>query len=330
MSNLSEVAHLLAKSRHVLIVTHLRPDGDALGSSLGLARILRTAGINAQTVGLTPVPPRYQFLPEPDELGDIDTVDLSDVDLVAVLDAGAIDRTHPFVEQIQGRTAILNIDHHQSNTFFGDTNHVDPKASSVGEIVWRIATDAEWTIPAAAAEALWVAIVTDTGRFAYDNTSPEAMAAAGDLLTCGVRTSWIDHMIFSAMPLRQMRLQERAMASIALAERGRLATVAITRDDLAAVNAQPGDTEDIINIPRSIEGVEIAVFFCELPDDPVIKVSFRTTEPYDAAALCKTFGGGGHQRAAGCSIDSNMDETQRIVLERIHDSWFRDESQAVS
>lgn len=330
MSTLPEVAHLLAQSRHVLIVTHVRPDGDALGSSLGLGRILRSAGLNAQTVGLKPVPPRYQFLPEPDELGDIDTVDSDDIDLVVVLDAGAIDRTHPFVEQFQGRTTILNIDHHQSNTFFGDTNLVDPTASSVGELVWRIANEAGWTIPAAAAEALWVAIVTDTGRFAYDNTSTEAMAAAGDLLTYGVRTSWIDHMIFSAMPLRQMRLQQRAMESITLSEEGRLATVTITRDDLASVNAQPGDTEDIINIPRSIEGVEIALFFCELPDDPVIKVSFRTTEPYDAAALCKTFDGGGHQRAAGCSIDSNMDETQRVVLERIHDTWFPNEAQAAS
>jgi len=322
METTGDIAKKLRQCASVVVSTHIRPDGDAIGSSLGLARILSTAGKTACVADIEPIHRKYSFLPKPGEFSASGTIDASQVDAIVVLDAGALDRAQPFVADWMDRVPVINIDHHQSNTLFGTMNLVDTEASSVGEMVYRIATEAGFEIPQPAAEALWVAIVTDTGRFAYSNTSPEVMTVAADLLRRGIDTTLVDHLVFNSLQPSRLRLQQRAIASLQLHESGRVATVSLSRKDFQELGCNSGDAEEIINIPRSLEGVEVALFFHELFDEPAVKVGFRTIEPYDAAALCRSLGGGGHQRAAGCSFDGTMENAQKSILTRIHNEWF--------
>jgi phosphoesterase RecJ-like protein len=322
MDIVRRIVECLTAARRVLIATHEKPDGDAVGSVLGLARILRARGQVAIPLPLAPLPRRYRSFVAAGELDGAEALKPMPGDVLAVLDCGALDRVAPAVASgIRPGVTVLNIDHHLSNTQFGNVNWVDPSACSVGEMIVRLAEGAGWDIPAGAAEALWVAIVTDTGRFAYENTSREALRAAGALLRHAMPTADIDRRLYESLSLKEFRLRQRAMARLELLEHGHVAAVSLTIEDFAAEDAGPEDAEDIVNLPRCIEGVRVAVFFCELRkrgDDGaprrVTKVGVRSIAPFDAAALCRGFGGGGHARAAGCTIEAALVEARARFL----------------
>jgi bifunctional oligoribonuclease and PAP phosphatase NrnA len=322
MNTLLDIATMLRDASHIAITAHVRPDGDALGSCLGLLRILRALGKTATVLDLGPIPDRYRFLLADGECRDADGFDFTSADCIVVLDSGAIDRAAAFVADNQETVPIINIDHHLSNTNFGRLNVVDTSASSVGEMVCNLAREAGFPIPPAAAEALWVAIVTDTGRFSYSNTTPNTMKAAADLLQTGIQTAEMNHAIYNAMPLRQLRLQGRALEHLETHEEARVALVTLSRDDYAELGCTAADAEDIVNIPRSLEGVEVAIFLYEILDSDETKVSLRTNEGYDASAFCQKLGGGGHARAAGCSLAESLDDARKTILEHVHNQWF--------
>ena len=322
MNSASDIAAALDAAQTIIVTAHVRPDGDAVGSALGLHRMLLAAGKNSTVVDLGPIPARYNFIVGEGECKDSDSVDIQNADTIVVLDAGAIDRTPPFVAEWQKSVPIINIDHHKSNTNFGHLNLINETASSVGEMLCDLATTAGLTVTPDAAEALWVAIVTDTGRFSYSNTTPETMRAAALLLETGVETADINHQIYNAMPLRQLHLQGRALSHLSTHEEGRVALVTLARDDYIELGCTAADAEDIVNLPRSLEGVGVAVFLYELLDEPGTKVSLRPTEPFDAAEFCRMLGGGGHARAAGCSVELALEATTSQILDRIHSHWF--------
>ena len=319
---LLDIAAALRNANTVAITTHIRPDGDAAGSSLGLCRILRDAGKSATVLDLGPTPDRYLFLIEDGECCAAEDYDLSAADCIVVLDSGALDRVPAFAAEWKSRVPIINLDHHISNDMFGQLNHVDPSASSVGEMVCLLAQAAKLPINAKAAEALWVAIVTDTGRFSYSNTTPRTMQMAAQLLETGIHTANINHAIYNAMPLRQLHLQGRALQHLTTHEAGKVAVVTLSKDDYKELGCTPADAEDVVNLPRSLTGVGIAVFLYEIPDSEDTKVSLRTTDDYDAAEFCQTLGGGGHARAAGCSVAAQLPEAAAIIIEKIHTRWF--------
>jgi phosphoesterase RecJ-like protein len=322
MNTLDEVIATLKNANTIIVTAHIRPDGDAVGSALGLHRLLLAAGKSSTVVDLGPIPERYQFLVSNGECRAPKDADIAAADCIVALDAGAIDRTPPFVAEWKGKVPVINIDHHKSNTNFGDLNLIDEAASSVGEILCELATTGDFTINSGAAEALWVAIATDTGRFSYSNTSSKTMHAAAELLCTGIDTASINHAIYNAMPLRQLQLQGRALQHLTTHEAGRVAMVTLSRDDYTELGCTPADAEDVVNLPRSLEGVNIAIFLYELLDEPGTKVSLRTSEPYDAAEFCRLFDGGGHARAAGCSLTGSLDVTISTILERVHAHWF--------
>ena len=313
----------LESSDRVLISTHAKPDGDALGSALALARILRTCGKQAGIVRPDSLPRRYETFVEEGDI--LDVVNHEEWNLLVILDCGDISRVEEEAGKVASLLPVMNIDHHHSNTEFGQINWVDPKCSSTGEMVYRIAREAQWEIPFAAAQALWVALVTDTGRFSYENTSPEVLKVAAELVAMGIPFSKINHTIYENTTLKGLRLRARAMAGLEVCEDGKVALVMLGRDDFEATGCGTQETEDIVNIPRSVEGVEIALILYELPGEESCistKASFRTVEPYDAAEICRVLGGGGHQRAAGCSVEGRLDEARKAVLTLIHEMWF--------
>ncbi len=323
MSNrLEEALEFLQGKKSVVVTAHERPDGDALGAAVALRRVLNGAGINARIVGLQPVHPRYSFMLEEGEIAAPTENWLDGADALVALDCGNFDRIGKFSEVAPGKVPILNIDHHASNTLFGTVNWVDEHASSCGEMVFRLARQAGWEISPGAAEAMWVAMLTDTGRFCFENTNPGVMRIGAELLELGARCDVVERNVYQSVPLKEFELTRRAMQTLQLEENGQVASVSLTREDLAELRCSAENAQDIINLPRSIVGVKIALFFYEFVNSEFIKVSVRTIPPYDATKLCKGFGGGGHARAAGCKVAGTIAQAREKVLERIHAIWF--------
>ena len=322
MNSINDISDALTSANNIAITAHIRPDGDAIGGCLGLSRILNDAGKSVSVIDLEPVPDRYKFMIDEGECFDSENFDFSDIDCIIVLDSGSLDRSPEFITKWKSKIPLINIDHHLSNTKFGSLNFVDTKASSVGEILCRIAANTGLVINAHAAEALWVSIVTDTGRFSYSNTTPATMSAAAVLLSTGIKTADINHEIYNAMPLRQLKLRGRALERLTIHEDGAIAMVTLSRNDFDELGCSPADTEDIVNLPRSLAGVAVALFLYEFPDTPETKISLRTAEPYDASEFCRKLGGGGHARAAGCALPGTPDSVAEKILELIHKDWF--------
>ena len=319
---MGEAASLLNRARRVLITAHEHPDGYALGSALGLARLLRGQGKEAHPAHLDPVPRRYHFLLEEETILQSLPDDWeARYDCLAVLDCGSDDRAG--VRRARGKSEppLLNLDHHETNTRFGDIDWVDPDASSVGEMICRLAEAETWDVGAAAAP-LWVAIVTDTGRFSYSNTSARTLRIAADLVEAGADPARCAREVYQSRPLEEIRLEQRALERLELREDGRLASTTLRMEDFDAFGCVPEHAQDVVDLARGVRGVEAAFFFYERDAGGEVKVSVRTVPPFDAAALCRRFGGGGHPRAAGCSLREPLESARDRVLRTVHDAWF--------
>ena len=312
--NYAAAQRMIAASRRILVSGHLSPDGDSLGSMIALARLLRQAGHDAVASADVNALGKLDFLE-----GVADIVPVRRLrrqrrfDLFIAVDCGSFDRMPPEVRPVAEKLPRICIDHHVTNDgSFADVSIIDPEASSAGEIVWRFAKWCEWPIDRAVAEALWVALVTDSGRFAYDSTRPGTLRAAGDLLKHGVRTALINDIIYGTFTRKAIELKRIAWRSLHVWKNRRVAEVSLTRDDFRSVRGTKADAEDIIEIPRSVAHNEIALFFYQIPDrTKETRCSIRTRGEWDATVLAGKFGGGGHLRAAGCTIKASMGTAKR-------------------
>lgn len=320
-------AKLIAGARRILISGHLSPDGDSLGSMIALARLLRTAGKEAYATADPNALGKPGFLEGAADLIPVRRLRRAKrrlgggFDLFIAVDCSAFSRMPPEVEPVAAGLASICIDHHVTNDgSFGDVQIVDPSASSAGEIVWRFAKWMEWRLDRAAAEALWVAMVTDSGRFAYDSTSPRTLRAAGDLLKYGIRTALINDILYGSFPRKAIELKRRAWRSLHVWKNRRVAEVTLTRDDFRSVRGTKAEAEDIIEIPRSVARNEIALFFYQIPDrTKETRCSIRTRGDWDATVLAAKFGGGGHRKAAGCTIKASMGAAKRQMRAAVKD-----------
>ena len=296
----------LHDARRIIVTAHVRPDGDALGSALALAGCLRHAGKHVQValdraeIGVAGV------LEGVEELVPSASADPR-ADLLVVVDCAAKNRMPEALQPLVGRLQAVVIDHHPTNTRFGDVQWIDPSASSTGEMIWRLARQAGWKLNRRIAEALWVALITDTGRFAYESTSSATMACAADLLAHGVRTAWLNEEIYTLFDWRVLQLRKRAYDTLESWQEGRVTVVALAHGDFAATGCTKADAEDIIEIPRAVRGSQVALFLYETePHATVTRVSIRTRPPLDAIALAKRYGGGGHHRASGATVPGGL------------------------
>ena len=307
---------LIAASKRILVSGHLSPDGDSLGSMLALARLLRNAGYEAYATADLSALGKPGFLEGVKDLIPVRKLKRQKrFDLFIAVDCASFERMPPEVRPVAEKLPKICIDHHVTNDgSFADVSIVDSKASSTGEIIWRIARWNEWNLDTAIAEALWVAIVTDSGRFAYDSTNPGTMRAAGDLLKHGVRTALINDILYGTFPKKAIELKRIAWRSLHIWKNRKVAEVTLTRDDFREVRGTKADAEDIIEIPRSVARNEIALFFYQIPDrTKETRCSIRTRGNWDATVLAGKFGGGGHVKAAGCTIKASRGAAKRQV-----------------
>ena len=305
---------LIAGAKRVLVSGHLSPDGDSLGSMLAMARLLNAAGVEAHATADLNALGKPGFLEGAKDMIPVRKLKRAGkFDLFIAVDCANFDRMPPEVRPVAEKLPKLCIDHHLTNDgTFGDVQIVDPEASSAGEIVWRFAKWMDWKLDRASAEALWVAIITDSGRFAYDSTKSGVLRAASDLLKYGVRTAWINDVIYGSFSRKAIELKRIAWRSLHVWKNRKVAEVSLSRDDFRAVRGTKADAEDIIDIPRSAARNEIALFFYQIPDrTKETRCSIRTRGDWDATALAAKFGGGGHLRAAGCTIKAPMAAAKR-------------------
>lgn len=318
----SAALKLISSSKRILVSGHLSPDGDSLGSMLALVRFLTDAGYEAKAVADINALGKLGFL---DGVGDIIPVRKlrrqKKFDLFIALDCSSFDRMPPEVRPVAQSVPKICIDHHKTNDgTFGDVQMCDPRASSTAEIIWRFAKWNEWPLCREIAEALWVAIVTDTGRFAYDSTSPQTLRAAGDILKHGVRTAYINDIIYGSFPRKAIELKRIAWRSLHIWKNRKVAEVTLTRDDFRSVRGNKADVEDVIEIPRSTARNEIALFFYQIPDrTKETRCSIRTRGNWDATEIAGRFGGGGHAKAAGCTITAPLAKAKRLMRSAVKD-----------
>ncbi len=294
-----------------LLTAHEGPDGDALGSLLAMQAILSQLGKDSvMFLGAKefPLPVEYRFLPL-EEVFHEPPADVVDRTLV-FLDCGNIDRMPvSFLRRESAR--IVNIDHHHDNTRFGTINLVDTEASCTAEIVYGLAKQLGTQITPEIASALYVGLVTDTGRFMYGNTGAAAHRMAAELIDAGVDVHDTYRRLYERVPIEKLRLISRALASVERFEEGRLAVAYISADDYVAANADEVLTEGVIDFVRSLEGTQLAAVVRDKTDGgrSARKVSLRSTNgSIDVSAIARKHGGGGHARAAGFSTDLPYDE----------------------
>ena len=303
----------LARARAVGVVTHERPDGDAIGSIMALASILKAAGHRAVAVCADDVPRRFAFLKGLKNIVRPPAVRRRP-DLVFSLDATDPFRHGAARELVEAAERVIVIDHHPSNERFGDLNWVDSGACAVGEMIHTLAARCAWRVPRDAAEALYVAIMTDTGRFTFSNTTAHSFAVASELVAGGVDPGRVAEGVYSGRPLGEWELEARLRSSLRMEDGGRIATVELTIDDFRRTRTTPAAAQDFASLSRTLEGVKIGVFFYEIDGGRRTKVGLRSARGVDVNALAARFGGGGHTQASGCMIEGGLAEAKRVVL----------------
>lgn len=298
-----EIAGRIADAKRIVILGHERPDGDCVGSTVALCSILRKMGHEAFVLITDPIPDRFRFLNGEEWFKQIAAGETFGADLAIVLDTTDLDRLGVRGRETFPGAAIVNIDHHVSNTKFGDVNWVDPSAAAAGELVWRLASCCNWKVPQLALEGLYVALVTDTGQFAYSNTTPRILRMAADLIDAGVDPEDTWRRIYLNKSRDELALETRARNSMEVWAEGAICAISLTHRDFADTGTGPEDTQEFAGIPRALSGARLALFFYEVEGGKATKVSIRSIRELDACKLAQQFGGGGHRQAAGCRFD---------------------------
>jgi phosphoesterase RecJ-like protein len=301
-----QVVSELRAADKLLLTTHENPDGDALGSLLAMHFILTQLGKDSvmyMSPDEFPLPWEYRGLPLDEGVVMTPPRDVAERTIV-FLDCGNIDRMPVDFLQAEG-LHILNIDHHHDNTRFGTVNLVCSVASCTAEMVWRIAKELGAEITPGIADALYVGLVTDTGRFMYENTSPVAHRMAAELIEAGVKPHKIYRQLFEDLPFRRLQLLQRALASVERHDSGALTVAHLVKSDYEQTGALETDSEGVVDHMRAVEGTRVAVLVRELLSDDrdgMRKVSLRATDgSVDVSRVARAFGGGGHPQAAGFS-----------------------------
>ena len=316
--SLAGAAEALEGAGSVLVLGHARPDGDALGSQLGLARVLRERGKEVVCWNAGPLPGGLMFLPGMDEVVAPDGGEAPDFDLVVALDTANRERLGDAVTgALDGRgkwKAWLTIDHHASNEGYGDLVLVNGEAPATGEIVHDLCEAAGWEIPAEAAECLYVAISTDTGSFQYASTTAHTYEVVSRLVRRGVDVARVNRLTYHNHGARRVELLKSLLNHSTVSADGKVADCVLTMAEKERIGHRPGDGEGLIDILRGIDTVVVAAWF-EETEDGKVRVSLRSKDKAaDVSALAARFGGGGHVLAAGVRMPGPLGEAREKVL----------------
>lgn len=315
----ADIAALLRGARKIGVVSHLRPDGDALGSVLGLALSLEAAGKEVVCINQDGVPWHLSFMPGSGRISQPDGKVL-DIDVAVALDTATKDRIGPdCLHAFSAATTLVNIDHHPSNPRYGDLNYVDGKAPAVGEIIFDFLTAEGFPFTDAVRDNLFVAISTDTGSFQYSSTTAHTHEVIAAMMRQGLDSARLASLLYSQNPMRRVELLRTMLNEMQFRANGRIASWNYTQATKQRIGVQPGDTEGLIDNLRSIDTVVAAVIFEETRDG-TIRVSARSKDDrVDVSAVCAQFGGGGHRLAAGATLQPPIESASTLYLQALEE-----------
>ncbi|MFI0347645.1 MAG: bifunctional oligoribonuclease/PAP phosphatase NrnA [Chthoniobacterales bacterium] len=313
MVSFSEICKALQPAHRILVVSHHRPDGDALGSTIAAALWLKQEGHEVSAWNEDGLPSKFSYLPEANLISKPPEKP-ENFDAILVLDTATKNRLGSKVLTSACAPLWVTIDHHISNENFGSVNLIDPRAPATGQILAEGFLSGGIAITQAMAINLYAAISTDTGSFQYDSTSARTFEIAAALLRAGVPVGELSKAMYEHQPKRRWELLRHALQHSKFSCHDRIASFTLSRADALLLGVQPEDTEGIIDHLRSVEGVIAAAFFEELLDHRV-RLSLRSKDrSFDACALCQEYGGGGHVMAAGASIQGSLADVEKRVL----------------
>jgi bifunctional oligoribonuclease and PAP phosphatase NrnA len=325
-SDLTAVADAIRANDRFLLVTHENPDGDALGSILAMKLALESLGKDAVMFvgGEMTLPPDYEFMPL-DNLRRTLPDDAAERVILA-LDSATAPRTQLDPALLEGAPLTIDVDHHHDNTRFGDINLVAPEASSTGEIVRDLLAELDVALTPEIAEAIYIAVDTDTGRFQYTNTTQKAHALAIELMDHGVVPQDVYRRIYESVPFERQQLIGKALVRARRYEDGRMIASYLLRTDFEELGVGEEYAEGVIDELRKVKGVELAMTVREPPQSagPMLRISMRSaTDGLDVSAIARQRGGGGHMRAAGFSTDESIEDVIEFVRSEFVDASAR-------
>ncbi len=315
----SPFVDLVRRHQRFLLTTHVRPDGDGLGSMLALEDVLRRQGKDVHMTVASSFPPQYRFLDPPGRIqhfrlpGDA----YRQAEAVIILDTGTWNQLGDFGTFLSGHHAAKAvIDHHMTQDDLGGWLFVDVSAEATGRLIFEAIHALGEPLSADAATAIFVALSTDTGWFRHANAQAPTFALAAELVRAGARPEVLYDRLYESNSLARLKLLGLVLGRLQVTNGGKVAHTDIRRNDYEATGATPHDTENIVNYTRSIEGVEVGVIFMEQPRGGV-KVSFRSRASVDVARIAAQFGGGGHRLASGATVEGSLDEARARVLQAV-------------
>lgn len=311
---MNDAIQMINKYNNIYICSHVQPDGDNIGSTLALAMAIKKLKKNVSIIKVDDIPSDYIFLPHIDMFEEQEYND--SVDLFISLDSSDLIRLGAGKKFALKAKNIINIDHHITNENFGDINIVSPSSGSTGEIIYRFIKDMKVDIDKDMATCLYTAISTDTGRFMYSNTTYETHLIASELLKIGIDINNININLYQSRTIERTRLFLEALNNLELISENRIALVAVTQDMLQNCNAKMEDTEGIVSFIRNIDSIEVACMLKEMSKEEV-KVSLRSKKHVDVSKISIKFGGGGHAKAAGCTLYENIETAKDMLLNEI-------------
>ncbi len=309
---LSQVVELIETKHKFGITTHIKPDGDGVGSSLGLCWLLRSLGKDAEVIVHGEVPIAYRTLPGAEQIRDVRAVD-NKYDAVFIIECSDLNR--PGISGLDNEFTV-NIDHHATSEHFGTINWIDSTASAVGEMIYNLCKAIGGRITKDIAECVYMALVTDTGSFHFPNTSDRTLKVASELIKAGARPAKIGEAVYNNYPWSRIELMRRVLGTVRRDDTGRIAMMRQTQAMHDSAGAVDGDNNGFVNIPLAARDVVAVVYMREVGENQ-FRASLRSKGDINVAKVAEKFGGGGHKNASGLSIDGDWDEKERELVEAL-------------
>ena len=312
---LSQVVELIENKSRFAITTHIKPDGDGVGSSLGLCWLLRSLGKRADVLVHGSIPIAYQSLPGADEIRDTNTIN-GDYDAVFVIECSDLER--PGISGLETQVTV-NIDHHTTSEHFGTINWIDSTASAVGEMIFNLCKAIGGRITKEIAECVYMALVTDTGSFHFSNTSERTLKVASELIKAGARPAKISEAVYNNYEWSRIELLRQVLATVKRDETGRIATLRQTIEMQQSSGAVDGDNNGFVNIPLAARDV-VAVIYTREVGPNSFRASLRSKGDINVARVAELFGGGGHKNAAGLAIEGDWDQKEQELIAAVSEA----------
>jgi len=312
---LSQVVQLIEQKQRFMITSHVRPDGDGLGSGLALYWMLRALNKDVDVVLRDRVPPSYEVLPG-SELVIVQDDVTAIYDGAFIIECSDVDR--PGLPSLRNQF-VVNIDHHSTTVAFGDINWIDSTAAAVGEMIYNLCKALGVEVTKEIAECIYTALLTDTGSFHFSNTTERTLKIASELVRRGVEPARISQALFYSSSFAKIKLLGLVLSDIERDESGRIAWITLDRATMYQANACDEDADGIVNQALSIADVEAVAFFKELSPG-AYRISLRSKGKHNVAKVAELFGGGGHRNAAGCRIQGDFEDVKRQIIEGLQNA----------